>query len=138
MLSPKAMKRTRWSCAALVMVTLNWQPACRLSASVAVQLTIVCPIGNIEPDAGEQLTLTGVCPSRASGVGYEMAMPSGLIVARLMPSSHDSVGGAGGGGGGGGGGDGELGELQPPATARTSTVQISKRRTDPRLDPKHI
>jgi hypothetical protein len=105
---------------------LNWQPACRLRASVAVQLTVVCPIGNIDPDAGEQLTLTGVCPSRASGVGNEMAMPFALIVARLMPSSHDSVGP--GGGGGGGGGSGLFGLLQPALNVTAMRVQESKRR----------
>jgi hypothetical protein len=123
------MKRTRCSWAARVTVTLNSHVACRFSPSVAVQLTVVCPIGNVVPDPGEQLTFTGLWPSRASGVGYDSAMPSGLIVLRVMPSSHDSVGAAGGGGGGGGGGgDGALGLLQPDPIAATKSVQNSKRR----------
>src|SRR5687768_3310282 len=115
MLSPNAMKRTRCNCGARVTLTRNSQVACRLSPSVAVQLTVVSPIGNSDPDAGVQLTLTGVCPSRASGVGYETASPAGSIVARLTPSSHETVGAAGGGGGGGG--SGALGVLLQP-TAR--------------------
>jgi hypothetical protein len=64
-----------------------------------------------------------------------MAMPSALMVARLMPSSHASVGAATGGGGGG---SGALGELQPPANASNKTVQNSKCRTGTRLEPNHI
>src|SRR5687768_1742185 len=137
MLSPNAMKCTRCNCAARVTFTRNSQVACRFNPSVAVQLTVVSPIGNSDPDAGVQLTLTGVCPSRVSGVGYETASPAGSMVARLTPGSHETVGA--GGGGGGGGGSGALGVLlHPPAQAIRRTVQNSKRRPVTRQEPNHI
>ena len=65
-------------------------------------------------------------------------MPSGLMVARLMPSSHDSVGAADGGGGGGGCCVGPLGLLQPAQTATAKSVQNSKPRAAARLEPDRI
>ena len=53
MLSPKARKRARDSCGNLVTLTLNSQLAVRLSASVAVHLTVVDRPGSIDPDSGE-------------------------------------------------------------------------------------
>jgi hypothetical protein len=40
-----------------------------LDASVAVQVTVVVPSGNIEPDAGLHMTVTEEHASLASGVG---------------------------------------------------------------------
>ena len=45
-------------------VTLNDAVAVLPCASLALQFTVVVPIGNVEPDAGVQLT--GVGPSTAS------------------------------------------------------------------------
>jgi hypothetical protein len=65
-----------------------------------------------------------------------MEIPSGLMVARLMPSSHDSVGAAGGGGGGCC--VGPLGLLQPVQTETAASVQNSKLRAAARLEPNDI
>src|ERR1043166_4474561 len=56
-------------------------------ASVAVQLTVVVPTGNAEPDAGEQLTVTGATPPLAvtayvTNAGASMTMPPGTSSAR--------------------------------------------------------
>jgi hypothetical protein len=67
-----------------------------------------------------------------------MEMPSELMVARLMPSSHDSVGAAAGGGGGGGCCVGPLGLLQLAQTETAKSVQNSKLRAAARLKPNHI
>jgi hypothetical protein len=124
MLSPNAMYLRRDSCACLVTVTRNWHDAWRFSASVAVQPTVVIPIGKIEPDSGEQDTFTGGCPLVAAGVAKLTSRPLVLMVLRAMSLPHDTVG-ASGGGGGGGGGVGAVGLLQP-ATARSSAKAAAR------------
>ena len=50
----------------------------RCSASVAVQVTVACPIVNGDPAAGEQLVVTGDWPLRTDGAvnGTGVAAPS--------------------------------------------------------------
>ena len=68
-LSPKARKLVRCNVGRRVTLTVKAQVACRLSASEAVQLTLVEPRGNCEPDAGVQATVTGICPPDVVGEG---------------------------------------------------------------------
>ena len=49
-------------------VTVNVQVALFPKASVAVQVTVVVPTGNGDPDAGTQTTLGGVWPHRLCAV----------------------------------------------------------------------
>jgi hypothetical protein len=57
-------------------------------------------------------------------------MPPALMVDRLMPSTHASVGGLAGGGGGGGGGVGAVGvELQAAASVMMTTAEPNPERT---------
>ena len=49
-------------------VTVNVQLAVLLDASVAVQVTVVVPVGKVEPDAGEQLAVDPGQLSLAVGV----------------------------------------------------------------------
>ena len=49
--------------------TVKLQFAELFDASVAVQVTVVIPVGNIEPDAGEQLVVTVEQLSLVSGPG---------------------------------------------------------------------
>ncbi len=69
-LSPNAMKRVFCSLGASVTFTMNPHVPTRPSASVAVQVTTVEPIGNEDPAAGEQPTVTGGDPFTGTGVGY--------------------------------------------------------------------
>jgi hypothetical protein len=53
------------------------------AASVAVQLTVVVPIGNVDPEAGVQITATGPSiASRADALKVAIA-PAGLVAARV-------------------------------------------------------
>src|ERR1700730_7560867 len=91
-------------------VTLNvWLTALGVSsASVAVHVTVVVPMGNVEPDAGEQATVAaGLSPasSTAEGIVYLTTAPFGLVALIVMsvgtplrarsvsvvPSSHVSL-----------------------------------------------
>src|SRR4051812_50027971 len=64
---------------------------------VAEQLTVVVPIGNVESESGEQLTVTVVSlKSVAIGVSYFTAAPAALVAVPVM-----SAGGVEGGGGAG-------------------------------------
>jgi hypothetical protein len=86
-LSPKARKRVTLRRGGAVTVTLNLQTSVRATLSVAVQLTVVTPIGNIAPLAGEQDTVVGGVPPVAVAALYEIASDS--------PDSDGTVIGAG-------------------------------------------
>ena len=58
MLSPNARNRVFDNVGSLEMLTANEQVPVRLSESVAVQVTSVEPIGKLEPEPGEHVTLT--------------------------------------------------------------------------------
>src|SRR5579871_379712 len=73
-LSPKAVKRVPRSIGiACTSVTEKWDAAVR-TPSVAVQVTTVVPIGNIEPDAGRQVTVIGGEPPVATGASKVTAI----------------------------------------------------------------
>jgi hypothetical protein len=62
--------------------------------SVAVHVTVVVPIGNVEPDAGEQVT--GTAPSMSSvavGVGYVTTAPDAPDAALVMSDTGPITGG---------------------------------------------
>jgi hypothetical protein len=129
MLSPNARKRVFDNCASFEIVTLNEHDAVRFSPSTAVQVTVVAPIGNVVPEPGRHDTLTGLCPAVAVGGSKWSAMPAASIVAREMPSTHDSDGGLATGGGGGTGGVGAVGVLlHAAATAMTVTADTKPER----------
>jgi hypothetical protein len=67
MLSPKATKLIALRCED-TSVTVSEHTAVRLSASRAVQLTVVAPTGNTAPDAGEQVVVTGGVPPVVTGL----------------------------------------------------------------------
>ena len=67
-LSPKA----RYLCALSVTetsVTVNEQAVCRPSESLAVQVAVVVPAGNVDPDGGLHATTTGGSPPVTVAVG---------------------------------------------------------------------
>jgi hypothetical protein len=49
------------------------------TASVAVQRTVVAPIGKTEDDAGVQLVCTGATPPEVTGAEKVTAMPALLV-----------------------------------------------------------
>jgi hypothetical protein len=68
MLSPNARNFVRVICGTgAVTVTAKLHDALACTASVAVQRTVVAPIGNIDADAGVQLVCTGATPPLATG-----------------------------------------------------------------------
>jgi hypothetical protein len=62
MLSPNATNRVRLMVGGATTVTSNVQAPVRCRASVAVQVTVVAPIGKTDRLAGVQDTLTGGAP----------------------------------------------------------------------------
>src|SRR5262245_44652509 len=74
-----------------VTVTRNDALALRPTASVAVQFTIVSPIGNDAPDAGVQATVVAVS-SVAVAVKFTIA-PAGPVAGTVMFAGTVSSGG---------------------------------------------
>ena len=125
MLSPNARKRVLDNVGSLAMFTSNEHVAVRLNESVAVHVTVVAPIGKLEPEPGEQLTLTDPWPPLAVGASKSSVMPVALMVEREIPSPHSSVGAAATGGGGGGG-VGAVGDLLQAAATMTLMTAVPK------------
>jgi hypothetical protein len=67
----------------------------RFKASTAVQTTGVSPIENFDPDAGEQVTATGVAPPVAFGVAKATFVPPALFVVTVAITGHVMTGGGG-------------------------------------------
>jgi hypothetical protein len=67
MLSPKARNRVFEMLGVAAIVTLKLHDAWRPNASVAVQVTMVEPIGNGAPEGEEQNVGTGGCPPTGAG-----------------------------------------------------------------------
>src|SRR3954451_22571131 len=64
---------------------------------LAEQLTVVVPIGNVESESGEQLTVTVVSlKSVAIGVSYFTAAPAALVAVAVMSAGCVNAGGGGG------------------------------------------
>src|SRR3990172_10066734 len=62
-------------------------------SSVAVQLTVVVPSGNVEPDGGEQTTV-GVVSMRSDAVTENVTTaPEGPVAGTVMLPGNVSVGG---------------------------------------------
>jgi hypothetical protein len=70
MLSPNATNRVALIRGGAVTITANEQASLRLSASTALQVTLVDPIGNVEGLAGLQVIATGAAPPITAGAGY--------------------------------------------------------------------
>ena len=124
-LSPKARNRTLDNCGIFATETPKVHEAVRLSESDALQVTVVDPIGNTEPEPGVQVTCTGGWPLDADGASKWKSTPAALAVRSATSDRHDRLG-AVAGGGGGGGGVGAVGLLHDPATARQNTTAGSK------------
>jgi hypothetical protein len=130
MLSPNARNRVLDNVGSLEMLTANEHVPVRLSESVAVQVTSVEPIGKLEPEPGEHVTLTVPWPPVTGGASKSSVIPAALVVEREMASTHAKVGGFATGGGGGGGGVGAVGVLLQPATSpRLMTTAAKPDRT---------
>jgi hypothetical protein len=67
MLSPNARNDVVDNFAGLVTVTVNVQLSLRCKASVAAQVTVFCPIVNVDPAAGVHVVLTGAWPFATIG-----------------------------------------------------------------------
>jgi hypothetical protein len=71
------------------------QEADRESASLAVQVTVVVPTGSSDPDAGEQLVVTGCAPPvttafpKLTATGAPFGDTVGEIVGQLMDGKAD-------------------------------------------------
>src|SRR5688572_3827309 len=122
MLSPKARNLTLDNWGIFVTVTPKVHEAVRLSESVAVQVTVVDPIGKTVPEPGLQVTWTGGWPLVADGASKWKSMPAALTVPRVTFARHSRLGAAAGGGGGGGGGVGAVGVPHEPARARQNAA----------------
>jgi hypothetical protein len=70
MLSPNATNRVAPIRGGAVTITANEQASVRLSASVALQTTLVDPIGNVDGLVGLHLIATGAAPPITAGAGY--------------------------------------------------------------------
>ncbi|GMV20117.1 MAG: hypothetical protein AMXMBFR57_00660 [Acidimicrobiia bacterium] len=81
------------------MVTANEHDAVRCSESVAVHETVVEPSGNVDPDAEEQLTVTGAWPPAGVGGAYVAGIPTLSGDSIVIDAGQLTVGAAGGGGG---------------------------------------
>lgn len=91
--------------------------------SVAVHCTDVVPIGNVEPDGGEQETLSGAWPPLAEGVLKVTAMPDEVVVVADIGIGQDTASDAGVGVGVGVGvGEGDVGLLLLHAAETTSAI----------------
>lgn len=76
MLSPKARNFVRERCgAADATVTVNVHELVARTASVAVQRTVVEPMGKIDVDPGEQLVWTGATPPLATAAAKVTGAP---------------------------------------------------------------
>jgi hypothetical protein len=67
-----------------VTLTEKLQEAWRLSASVAVQLTLVDPTENCDPEPGVQATVTGSWPPAVAGAGYATCAVVVVVVAATL------------------------------------------------------
>lgn len=129
MLSPNARKRVLDNVGSFEMLTANEHVPVRLSESVAVQVTSVEPIGKLEPEPGEHVTLTVPSPPVTGGASKSSVMPAALVVEREIASTHSNDGGLATGGGGAGGGVGAVGELHPETSAKVMTAAARLERT---------
>lgn len=73
-------------------VTVNEHEAVALLPAVAVQRTFVVPTGNVPPDAGAQLTLTGATPPVAVGVVKATETAAPLVELAETSAGHVRLG----------------------------------------------
>src|SRR3954469_20145276 len=95
------MSAGTWIAGAVVSCTRTRNDACpvRPPESVAVQVTVVVPSGNLAPDAGEQLA--AICPSTASVAvvaAYVTAAPVRDVASATMSAGTWTSGGNASGG----------------------------------------
>jgi hypothetical protein len=74
-----------------ITVNANEQLACRPSRSVAVQPTLVAPLGNTEPTEGEQLILIGAQPPLVAGAVSNTAEHSPGSVVLVSWPGHTKI-----------------------------------------------
>jgi hypothetical protein len=133
MLSPKARNDVVVSLGGSSTVTTNEQVATRCKASVAVHVTVFCPIANGEPVAGVQVVLTGSLPLATAG--------SVNVIGAGAPSTDCAVCAPGqvmdGASGVGGTGVGtEVGAVAPPHAAKIIVLAARKKQRTPGLPTK--
>jgi hypothetical protein len=76
-------------------VTVNEADAVLPCVSVAVHVTVDEPTGNVDPEAGEQLTATAPSTrSLAVGVAYETAAPAGPAASTAAGLGTPEIAGA--------------------------------------------
>ncbi len=106
MLSPNARNFVTVSCGVLATVTVNEHVPVRFSESVAVHATVVAPSGNVAPEAGVHVTVTGSLPALTVGAANVTVVPEVEMVLAVTDAGQVSVGGSGSGVGTGGIGTG--------------------------------
>ena len=84
MLSPNAVKRVRDSVCDTRTRTEKPQAACFMSASDAVQCTVVSSIGNTLPDPGEHSTVYGAFPPVGDGESKWTSVPSSVVASSTI------------------------------------------------------
>src|SRR5262245_60667488 len=79
----------------VVSLTVTWNVAVAVfpAASLAVQLTVVVPSGNSEPDAGVQLTATGPSTLSVAVTVYPTCAPPGSVASAVMSAGTVITGG---------------------------------------------
>jgi hypothetical protein len=130
MLSPRARNLVIVSSGVRVTVTVNEHELVRFRASVPVHVTVVAPIGKVDPEAGVHANVTGSLPAATVGAAKVTAVPEAAVVLAVTLAGQVRVGGSGSGSGVGvgvgvgaggvGGGVGAVGLLLHP-TARPDT-----------------
>ena len=103
-------------------VTLKLHEAWRVNASVAVQVTIDDPTGNVAPDSAVHVTGMGDWPPTATGGVNATATPRPSSDDAVIEVGHESVGAAGVGCGVVGGDD----EPQAASVVRLSVNSVNR------------
>jgi len=107
----------------------------RFRASVPVQVTVVAPIGKVEPEAGVHATVTGSLPAATVGAAKFTTVPAAAVVLAVAFAGQVRVGGSGSGvgvgvgvgvGGGVGVGVGVVGLEHPAARPATSAAATTR------------
>jgi len=70
------------------------QVACRAMASTAVHVTIVSPTGNVAPDWGAHVMVTGLAPPVRPGAVYVTGTVAPTTPSIVTAAEHEICGGA--------------------------------------------
>src|SRR5436190_23440158 len=99
MLSPNAVNFVFASICDTRTLTGNSHDACAMSASFAVQRTVLSPIGKTLPEPGSHAMMYGSLPPVGVGASKSTAVPCGVVASRTIAVGQ-AIASCGPGGGG--------------------------------------